>query len=292
MNLRKLEVFIRAVDLSSLSKAAEELGYTQSGISHMIKGLEEEVGFPLLTRSSAGIQPNQEGRMLLPVIRELLARQETLNQSIDAIKGLETGQITIGSFSSVAIHWLPGILQSFGMLHPNIRIHIIEGGVDVMERMLLEARIDLCFFARGDRRGFDWLPLREDPLLCLMPKDHPLANAPHFPVEAFQDDWFIAPSRGFDYDVHRVLDRLPEKPKVKFSSQSDHIIISMVASGLGLSILPKLILTGFESKVACAPLHPAFTRELGIGIPSLQLTSPAARSFLSFAQSYISKIKI
>lgn len=139
---------------------------------------------------------------------------------------------------------------------------------------------------------FDWLPLREDPLLCVMPKDHPMAGAPYFPIEAFLDDWFIAPSRGFDYDVHRGLDRLPEKPQIKFSSQNDYIIISMVAGGLDLSILPKLILTGFEDKVAYAPLRPAFTRELGIGIPSLKLASPAVRSFLSFAQAYMRNTKI
>ena len=76
MNIRKYEAFVRAVELGSLSKAAEELGYTQSGISHMMQSLEEEVGFPLLVRTSVGIKPNSEGEMLLPVIRELLGIPE------------------------------------------------------------------------------------------------------------------------------------------------------------------------------------------------------------------------
>ena len=61
MNIKKYEAFVRAVELGSLSKAAEELGYTQSGISHMMQALENEVGFPLLVRSSSGIQLNAEG---------------------------------------------------------------------------------------------------------------------------------------------------------------------------------------------------------------------------------------
>lgn len=69
MNIKKYEAFIRAVELGSLSKAAEELGYTQSGISHMMQSLEEEVGFPLLVRTSSGILPNAEGETLLPAIR-------------------------------------------------------------------------------------------------------------------------------------------------------------------------------------------------------------------------------
>ena len=72
MNIRKIEAFVRAVELGSLSKAAEELGYTQSGISHMMQSLEDEVGFPLMVRTSTGIQPNREGELLLPVIRQLL----------------------------------------------------------------------------------------------------------------------------------------------------------------------------------------------------------------------------
>ena len=87
MNIRKYEAFVRAVELGSLSKAAEELGYTQSGISHMMQSLEEEVGFPLMVRTSAGIQPNHEGKMLLPVIRQLLNTSESLEQHIAEIKG-------------------------------------------------------------------------------------------------------------------------------------------------------------------------------------------------------------
>ena len=58
VNIRKYEAFVRAVELGSLSKAAEELGYTQSGISHMMQSLEEEVGFPLMVRTSSGMQSN------------------------------------------------------------------------------------------------------------------------------------------------------------------------------------------------------------------------------------------
>ena len=85
MNIKKYEAFIRAVELGSLSKAAEELGYTQSGISHMMQSLEEEVGFPLLVRTSSGILPNAEGETLLPAIRRLLRTNDALAQTIAQI---------------------------------------------------------------------------------------------------------------------------------------------------------------------------------------------------------------
>ena len=113
MNIRKYEAFVRAVELGSLSKAAEELGYTQSGISHMMQSLEEEVGFPLMVRTSSGIQANSEGEMLLPVIRQLLNTNEALEQHIAKIKGADTGRIRIAAYPSVATYWLPGIIRDF-----------------------------------------------------------------------------------------------------------------------------------------------------------------------------------
>ena len=133
MNIRKYEAFVRAVELGSLSKAAEELGYIQSGISHMMQSLEEEVGFPLMVRTSSGIQANSEGEMLLPVIRQLLNTNESLEQHIARIKGADTGRIRIAAYPSVATYWLPGIIRDFQKDYPHVEIQIIEGGSDTIE---------------------------------------------------------------------------------------------------------------------------------------------------------------
>ena len=111
MNIRKYAAFVRAVELGSLSKAAEELGYTQSGMSHMMQSLEDEVGFPLMVRTSTGILPNREGELLLPVIRQLLNTSETLEQYIAKVKGVDTGRIRIAAYASVETYWLPKIIR-------------------------------------------------------------------------------------------------------------------------------------------------------------------------------------
>ena len=135
MNIKKYEAFLRAVELGSLSKASEELGYTQSGISHMMQSLEDEVGFPLMIRTSSGILPNAEGQMLLPIIRQLLNTNESLEQYIAKIKGADTGRIRIASFSSVATYWLPKIISAFRKDFPNVEIQIIEGGANTIDSM-------------------------------------------------------------------------------------------------------------------------------------------------------------
>lgn len=280
MNTTKYEVFVRAATLGSLSKAAEEMGYTQSGISHMMRSLEGEVGFALFTRSAGGVRLSEEGRDLLPLVQELLNRNEHLEQTIAAINGLERGHIRIASFSSVAIFWLPAILREFERHHPNIRVEVNEGGVDVIENLLAEGLVDLAIYARTAKAGFDWLPLRQDPLYAVLPKDHPLAGEKVFPIEAFLDNDFIAPSRDFDYDIHRVLDNLERYPKNKFTSRNDYAIIAMVANGLGLTILPELILRDSAERVCALPMDPPFHRNLGIGVPRLKDAPPAVNGFI------------
>ena len=118
--LRQLEVFTAATEQESLTRAAEQLGYTQSGISHMMQSLEDEVGFPLMVRTSSGIVPNHEGEMLLPIIRQLLNTSEALEQYIAKIKGADTGRIRIAAYSSVATNWLPGIIRDFQKDYPHV----------------------------------------------------------------------------------------------------------------------------------------------------------------------------
>ena len=172
MNIKKYEAFIRAVELGSLSKAAEELGYTQSGISHMMQSLEDEVGFPLMVRTSAGILPNPEGEMLLPTIRQLLSTNEALEQYIAKIKGVDIGHIRIASYPSVAAYWLPTIIRNFQKDYPNVDIQIMEAGSDTIEDIMRHREADLCLYAGGENQEFEWLPLCRDQLLALVP--HPV----------------------------------------------------------------------------------------------------------------------
>ena len=163
MNIKKYEAFLRAVELGSLSKASEELGYTQSGISHMMQSLEDEVGFPLMIRTSSGIQPNAEGQLLLPTIRQLLNTNESLEQYIAKIKGADTGRIRIASFSSVATYWLPHIISAFRKDFPNVEIQIIEGGANTIDTMLcpqttaFPTRARKTFFLGGWATSSMWI---------------------------------------------------------------------------------------------------------------------------------------
>ena len=280
MNIRKYEAYVRAVELGSLSKAAEELGYTQSGISHMMQSLEDEVGFPLMVRTSSGIVPNHEGEMLLPIIRQLLNTNEALGQYIAKIKGADTGRIRIAAYSSVATYWLPGIIRDFQKDYPNVEIEITEAGSNVIEEIMSSRQAELCIYAGGEDKGFEWVPL------C-----HPLAAGPSVPLNALLKEQFIMPAPGYDGEVRYILDELPHWPHILFSACSDYAIINMVAQGLGVSILPELQLANYAHSAVALPMDPPQERMLGMGVPQVKTASPVTRNFMMYVQAYVEKLK-
>ncbi len=291
MNIRKYEAFARAVELGSLSKAAEELGYTQSGISHMMQSLEEEVGFPLMVRTPSGIQPNHEGELLLPVIRQLLSTNESLEQHIARIKGADTGRIRVAAYPSVATYWLPGILRDFQKDYPKVEIQIIEMGSGAIETLMRGRQADLCIYAGGEGRDFEWIPLCRDRMLALVPPGHPLAREGRAPLEALAAEKFIMPMPDYDGEVRYILHKMPRMPQILFSACSDYAIINMVTEGLGVSILPELLLKNYGHAAVALPMDPPQERMLGMGVPQVKGASPVTVNFMRYVERYVAHMK-
>ena len=113
MNLSRYETLAAVVEQGSLTLAARQMGVTQSAVSHTIDCLEKELGFPVLKRRRAGVRLTDEGERLMPAVRALLSSAEQLGQTAASIRGLDTGLVRIGAFTSVAVHWLPAVLKEF-----------------------------------------------------------------------------------------------------------------------------------------------------------------------------------
>ncbi len=289
MDISKLRVLLSAADNGSLSKAADLLGYTQSGVTHMMNTLEEEAGFPLLTRGNRGVKLSADGERLAPLMRELLACNERLEQEMALTRGMEQGHISIGAYASVSLHWLPGALERFQMNYPGIDVELLEGNGTELEDWLSEGRIDLAFTSLQPHFRFDTIELAEDPLFAVLPKNHPMANADVFPVKRFEGEPFLAYTTAthLDVDLSRAMRQANISPKARFSSNYDYTVIAMVEHNLGVTIMSELILRGRDSGVACVPLDPPISRHLGIAMRSRASASPAMRRFIDCAMESI-----
>lgn len=287
MSLSKYEVFLSVVELGSLTRAAEVLGFTQSGISHTISSLENEFGFPLLLRSRSGVKLTGGGEQVVPAMREILKWNEQLKQQVADIHGLETGTITIGTFTSVSVYWLPGMIKEFRKEYPYIEFKLMEGGYYEIEQWIESGMIDCGFISLPTRDKFEVFPLKQDRMLAVLSREHPLSNAPYMPLAQIANEDFIIQKPGSDYDARRVLDKAGIKPNIKFTVGDDSAIIAMVENGLGISILPEMIITRQNHNVAMLELEERSFRSLGIAVHSLKYASPATRRFLKHAQDWL-----
>ena len=114
--------------------------YTQSGVSHIINSLEEELGFTLLLRNRGGVRLTDDGQRVLPAIRNIVNSSEQLQQIISSIHGLNSGVVRIGTFSSVSVHWLPGMIKEFQNEFPQIEIRLWAGDYHDVENGWPKAR--------------------------------------------------------------------------------------------------------------------------------------------------------
>lgn len=281
-NILKYVAFVRAVDYGSFTKAAEMLNYSQSGISRMINDLEKEWNVTLLERGRAGVRLTSEGRKLLPLAQNLCNEYHRLQMEVDEINGLQSGLIRAGAFSSVATHWLPKIIKKFQKQYPGIDYEILLGDYTEIENWILEGRVDCGFLRLPAHQELETTFLEQDRLLAILPQNHPLKRCDRFPVQALCDDPFMLLEKGTNSDVKEFFEQCGISPKVRFTTWDDYAIMSMVESGLGISILPELILQRCPYKILKKELEvPAF-RKIGFALRDKKSASLAVTRFLEY----------
>lgn len=290
MDTKKLEALVTAVELGSFTRASEVLGYTQSGLTHMMNSLEKDFGFPVLMRGRAGVRLTQAGERIFPLVRDCLSSNELLEQEIRMINTDKEETIRVAAYASIAMHWLPEVIQQFRRDHPGVNVDIQMGSVEEVYRWVREDKADMCFASRQEGQTLEWTFLRNDRLLAILPPDFAMRGRETFNVYGFDGQEFLMPSMGFDLDIMRVLNRHGVMPLVRTTQVNDSVIISMVEHGLGMSILSELVLKGRKDDVLAVPMDPPAVRELGIAARPKKELRPMVRKFIAEARDMIEKM--
>ena len=281
-NIQKYMAFIKAVEYSSFTKAAEVLNYSQSGISRMINDLEKEWGVTLLERGRAGVRLTSDGMKLLPHAKGLCAEYEKLQMQVDELNGLQSGLIRIGTFSSVATHWLPKIIKEFQKDYPNIDYELLLGDYTEIEEWILDGRVDCGFLRLPTHPELETIFLDQDQLMAIIPENHPLASCEKFPVAALCAEPFMLLEKGAKAEISEIFERCNLKPNVRFTTWDDYAVMSMVENGLGISILPQLILRRVPYKIIAKELDVPAYRSIGLALRDTKSASLAVKRFLEY----------
>ena len=282
MNLQKYLSFVKTVEYGSFTKAAEILNYTQSGISRMIADLEKEWSVTLLERSKNGVKPTSDGLKLLPYAQNLCADFDKLKMQVDELNGLQSGLIRIGTFSSVATHWLPNIIKEFQKDYPNIDYELLLGDYTEIEEWIHTGRVDCGFLRLPTHTDFDTIFLEEDKLMAIIPEKHPLKDCEKFPVAALCKEPFMLLEKGAKAEISEIFEHNNLKPNIKFTTWDDYAVMSMVESGLGIAILPELILKRVTYKIIAKELDVPAYRNIGLALRDKKTASLAVKRFVEY----------
>ncbi|SKB98910.1 DNA-binding transcriptional regulator, LysR family [Lachnospiraceae bacterium] len=280
MDINKYLLFADVAETKNFTKSGDNMGYTQPGVSHILKSMENELGFSLFNRTRQGIELTPNAEVILPIVRRLLSVNEQLSQTVSLLNGLEIGHLTIAAFASTSRMWLPKVLHRFQKQYPGIEVELLEGGTDDIVSWINDSIADFGLLSRRHTESLEWIHLAEDPLVAVLPKGYAKEGTTSFPISQMHDKPFIISAEGTDYDIHFALEDSGVTPNERFSSKDDSAIVSMVANDLGLSILPKLVVEGNDFSFDAFPLEPYYSRELGIAYRSASSLSPAARHFI------------
>lgn len=285
----RYEVFLKVCETGSFSKAAEALNYTQSGISQIMAGLEDELGVQLFARFKRGVMLTDNGKRLTPYIRELVNRKYMLRQAAFDINHKVEGKLRVGSFSSITALWMPQMIHYFKAHYPKVEIEILDGNYDEIRDWILHGQVDCGFLSSIVAGELRFYPLWEDPLCAVMPEGHPLAEQENITLPELFQYPLIIETPGCDNDIQHLLEKCPVTPEISYSFRDDSLIMAFVRSGLGVTISQELVLRAFTSGVVARPLEPRCSRTIGLAFPKTA-NSVVSQTMLCYFKDWTGKM--
>lgn len=283
-NIQKFQAFVKTVEYGSFTEAAKALSYSQFSVSKMIGDLEKMWNVRLLERSRNGLILTSEGMQILPYVRRLVDEYDRMQEQIRLMNGIQTGIIRIGAFSSVATYWMPNIIRRFQQDYPNIEYEILIGDYGEIERWIVQGRVDCGFSRLPVKAGLEGMLLERDELVVILPEGHPLTAEDKVDLEDLNGEPFMLLEHGGKTEVSELLEEYQVDPNVLFTTWDDYAIMAMVESGLGVGILPRLILQRIPYNIEIRSLSVPVFREIGFVMREQADVSEAVKRFISYLE--------
>jgi DNA-binding transcriptional LysR family regulator len=295
LNVNRLRVLKEVADHSSFSAAAESLSYTQSAVSQQIAALEAETGMPLLERRPRGVRLTPAGRTLVDHAEGILARLEAAEAELSAIAGLRGGQLRMASFPTAGATLMPVAIAEFRARHPQVELTLAEGEPEQIAPRLHAGEFDLAllfeFPDAGDPLGesltraesLTRVELLEDPLYLALPREHPLAGKAELQLQDLHGEAWVQTSQASPCARHvvRSCHAAGFEPNVAFESDDYQTVQGLVASGVGVALIPELALSVVREDITVRILSPRPpVRQVIAALPSATRLTPAAPAML------------
>lgn len=258
MDIRQLKLLVEVVRHNGFSAAAEAVFASQPTVSKAIRQLEDELGEVLLERSRHGVRLTPAGQIVHRRALALLGEGEDMLRELQELRGLQRGELHLGLASLGSDVLFAPVFARFRQLHPQIELHVLERGSEALEESLRAGEIELAASLLPVADDLQWQPVRTEPLVALLPRNHRLAERAGLQLDDLADVPFVLFEKGFMLNrriVQACLTRGFSPREVARSAQPD-FIVALVAAGIGVALLPRMIAHARQrADVAIVPLH-------------------------------------
>lgn len=284
--MAQIQAFATVIEVGSFTLASEQLGMTQSAVSHAVAALEKELQVSLVERDRNGIVLTDIGQRVLIPAQAMLTSAEHIRQETSEALGLQTGKIRLGSFPSVSAHFLPGLLRQFRQRYPGIEVVLFEGTDNEVREWIHTRAVDIGAVALP-AEGLETVSIAQDEFLTVVAANHQLAEQREIHICDLSNEPFIMSKAGCKPIITAMFRKAKITPKTQFEVIDLRTIFAMIQEGMGVTIVPEMALPSNRSGLHVMSLSPKQFRHLAFAVPSLETVTPAVEKFLSEAKVWM-----
>jgi DNA-binding transcriptional LysR family regulator len=290
MDIRQLRYLVALADERHFTRAAAREHVAQPALSQQIRRLEDEIGLPLVERTTRQVAITDAGQLLVARARRIFAELEAADAELLALKGMETGRVTVGTMHTMGPIDVTLALAIFHQRHPGVELTVREESSEELAEKVRADELDLAFLSVTERieshgLGLDQLVLEE--LVVLLPTAHPLAGQGELRMADLRDEEFISfrPGARLRELLFSAARTAGFEPRVTFESNESQRIRRLVSRGMGVAILPRsdAVAPGAEVSVV-ALVDPPLARDITLAWREGRRHPPAVAEFLALAR--------
>jgi DNA-binding transcriptional LysR family regulator len=284
VEIHQLRYFVAVAEEGSFSHAAEREHVSQPSLSQQIHKLEAELNQQLFDRLPRSVVLTEAGRCLLPYARQILSAIADARLGVAALEEEVGGKLSVGAIPSIAVYVLPKLIRRFQQRYPKVTFELFEDTTDKLAQRLEDGTLDVVLASSGDEpRSLESHSLGEEPLLMLLPEKHRLARKKTIKWADLVSEKFLLlhEVHSLSIKVRQLLAANNLNPEVVLQGAQLVTIASMVAAGLGVTVIPQMMAEPrFIRGCVTVPFaRPVPTRELTLLRNPLRFESKAAAAF-------------
>jgi DNA-binding transcriptional LysR family regulator len=284
MDLRQLQCFCAVARHRHFTRASEELGLSQSSVSHHIRQLEASLGVELFVRTSRAVRLTRAGETLLPRAEEIAGQLTAAESEMQQFTGLMRGRLVLGTMRALGPIQLPRLLRAFSERYPGIDIAMREHTTERMLEMLATGELDAAFIQAPEQLvpGVKTHTLHVEDFVIVVGPDHRLAARKEVALSELAREDFIVFTRGTGIDTafRNACREAGFEPHAKFESSALQTVRALAAAGLGVTMLPRSFAEDEASATVIRMSPPAPIRRVALAWSERPL--PAATAFTQF----------